>query len=137
MVLVLPDSRRQGYAKQLLRHALDFLALEKLTPVLDATPAGYPVYLKEGFVAAAGLRRFRREATCLDPVAPVHPGTVARPRTRRIEDGDWPAIMAFDAPAFGADREPLLRRLAQRLPDAARLAEQDGAITGFILGRDG
>jgi GNAT superfamily N-acetyltransferase len=131
MVLVLPDARRRGYARQLLRHALDFLAAESLTPVLDATPAGYPVYLKEGFSAAAGLRRFRREA-----ISPQRDAVAVR-RTRRIAERDWPAVMAFDTPAFGADRGPLLRRLAERLPDAARLAEQDGRITGLIFGRDG
>ena len=32
---------------------------------------------------------------------------------------------------------PLLRSLAQRLPAAARVAEQGGRVRGFVLGRDG
>jgi hypothetical protein len=32
---------------------------------------------------------------------------------------------------------PLLRRLAQRLPQAARVLEQDGKVCGYVLGRDG
>ena len=56
-------------------------------PVLDATPAGYPVYIQEGFAPAWGFRRYRREAVSLDPDA------AEAPRTRRIDDRDWPAII--------------------------------------------
>lgn len=131
MVLVLPEFRRLGYATQLLRHALACLKALGATPVLDATPAGYPVYVGEGFAPTWVFRRYRREATSLDSDA-VH-----APRTRVVTDEDWPAILRFDAPAFGADRERLLRALAARMPQAARLAERNGRICGFILGRDG
>ena len=57
--------------------------------------------------------------------------------TRPLLDSDWPAIEAIDTPAFGASRMPLLRSLAQRLPAAARVAEQGGRVRGFVLGRDG
>jgi hypothetical protein len=46
-------------------------------------------------------------------------------------------LLAFDAPAFGADRGQVLRELARRTPAAARIAEEGGRINGFILGRDG
>jgi GNAT superfamily N-acetyltransferase len=131
MVLVLPQFRRLGLAKQLLRHALGILQTEGMLPVLDATPAGYPVYLQQGFGPTWGFRRYRRAAISLDPAA------ADAPRTRRITDDDWPAIMAFDGAAFGADRKRLLQALARRMPQAARVAQQDGRITGFVLGRDG
>jgi len=131
MVLVLPQFKRRGLATQVLRHALEYLRAARLAPVLDATPAGYPVYLQEGFGPAWGFRRYRREPVALDPDA------ADAPRTRLVEARDWPGVMAFDAPAFGADRERLLRLLADRMPQAARVAEQDGRITGFVFGRDG
>jgi GNAT superfamily N-acetyltransferase len=130
MVLVLPSFRRQGLATRLLRQALAFLAAENVVPVLDATPAGYPVYLREGFTPQWGFRRYRRVAACLDPGA-------APPRSRPVEAADWPAIMALDAPVFGVDREPVLRALAARLPHAARVVERDGRVAGFVFGRDG
>ena len=131
MVLVLPQFRRRGLATRVLREALAFLRDRHLVPVLDATPAGYPVYIQEGFAPAWGFRRYRREAVSLDPDA------AEAPRTRRIDDRDWPAILAFDARVFGADRGRMLKALSRRMPVAARVAEEDGRVTGFILGRDG
>ena len=130
MVLVLPSFRRKGLATRLLRHALTFLQGEGLLPVLDATPAGYPVYRQEGFTPAWGFRRYTRVAACLNPSA-------AAPRSRPITAADWPAVMALDAPVFGVDREQVLRSLAARLPEAARVVERQGRIVGFVFGRDG
>ena len=137
MVLVLPQFRRRGLAGRLLRHALAYLREQRLLPVLDATPDGYPVYIQEGFEPAWGFRRYRRAAVSLDPEA------AAAPRSHCIGETDWPALLAFDASAFGADRSQVLRALAKRMPQAARLVRdsggdgEDGRIAGFILGRDG
>ena len=43
----------------------------------------------------------------------------------------------MDAPAFGTVRTPLLRTLAQRWTQAARVVEEGGRLRGFVLGRDG
>lgn len=135
MVLVLPEFQRRGYASALLRHAIPQLAADGLVPVLDATPAGFPVYRREGFEPTWGFRRYRREA---------HPGGSSAPAAagggvtiRPLQDGDWPALLALDAPAFGGDREALLRHLAGRLPGAARVAERQGRLAGYCFGRDG
>jgi GNAT superfamily N-acetyltransferase len=132
MVLVLPEHRRKGYAARLLRHAIPELETRHLTPVLDATPAGREVYLREGFADAWGFRRY---ALAKPPSAapPGEPSLVVRALAER----DWRAVLAMDLPAFGASREKLLRALAARLPDAAMVAERDGVIEGFLLGRDG
>lgn len=148
MVLVLPGQRGRGLAARLLRHALAWLAARGLTAVLDATPAGRPVYLKEGFVDTWGFVRYRREASAPRTTAPTAvaaasaaapgPGPAASaPRSRPLTEADWPAIAALDAPAFGADRLPLLRTLAQRLPQAARVCDSDGGLRGCVFGRDG
>ncbi len=54
-----------------------------------------------------------------------------------LEERDWPPIMSYHKEAFGADRSALLRRLANRLPAAALVAEHRGRITGYLFGRDG
>lgn len=129
MVLVQPEHRRQGYATQLLRKALADLDDRALTPMLDATPAGREVYVLEGFRDTWGFRRFRLQATI---AALEHPAQV-----RPLRASDWPQLLALDAQAFGASRERLLRALAARLPQAALVAAKDGALEGYLLGRDG
>lgn len=131
MVLVLPEFRRRGYASRLLRHALAELARTGRGAILDATPQGHAVYVQEGFVDSWGFRRYRREARAR------HETATANPPTRALSASDWPAIAALDRPAFGAEREPLLRALAARLPAAARVAERNGRPVGFVLAREG
>jgi len=131
MVLVVPEMRRRGYAQLLLRHVLAHLAAQRRAALLDATPAGHAVYVHEGFVDTWGFARYRREARV--PLPPRPPA----PASRALTDSDWPAIDALDRVAFGASRLPLLRGLAQRLPQAARVLEQGGRLRGYVLGRDG
>ena len=131
MVLVLPGFQRRGHASRLLRHALSGLQARGMAGVLDATPAGHAVYAQEGFVDTWGFARYRREGAAVPIDRP--PG----PTTRALREDDWPGIAALDAPAFGGDRQPLLRRLAQRWPQAARVAVEAGRLRGFVFGRDG
>jgi GNAT superfamily N-acetyltransferase len=131
MVLVWPAFQRRGYASQLLRHALQFLQSRGTAAVLDATPAGHAVYAREGFADDWGFARYRREPTRLALES------AEDPPTRSLRESDWPAILALDTPAFGASRAGLLRSLAARWPQAARVVEQGGRLRGFVLGRDG
>ena len=153
MVLVLPEHRRRGFASRLLRRAIAHLTQCKLTLILDATPAGRAVYVREGFHDTWGFTRYRRGARHSPatksplPTRPVpspaqhrqHQESAVRPiaEIRAIARGDWPALLTLDTPAFGAKREHLLRALAERLPQAALRAETEGRITGYVLGRDG
>lgn len=138
MVLVLPEFQRRGFATHLLRHALGTLAARSMAALLDATPAGHPVYLREGFRDAWGFARYRRERDAGNAGAPLpNPPSCVQTSARELRDSDWPAIEALDTPAFGASRLPLLRALAQRLPQAARVAEAGGRLRGFVFGRDG
>jgi len=142
MVLVLPEHRRRGFASRLLRRAIAELAHRRLTPILDATPAGRAVYLRDGFHDTWGFKRYRREPG-QSPASvrslPSRPWESLRPvpAIRSIARADWPSIVALDSRAFGASREHLLRALAERLPEAALVAETEGRIEGCLLGRDG
>ncbi len=133
MVLVSPEHRRLGYASRMLRRALAYLRSRGLAAVLDATPAGHEVYVQEGLRDTWGFQRYS-----LPEARPVSgrqdvPGLTLR----RVAGADWPQILALDLPAFGASRESLLRALAERLPEAALVAERGGKICGYLLGRDG
>jgi ribosomal protein S18 acetylase RimI-like enzyme len=129
MVLVLPEHRRKGYATQLLRVALGDLKNRELTPILDATPAGREVYVQEGFSDTWGFRRLQLKET----IAALQRSTAVR----TLRATDWPELLALDARAFGGSRERLLRALAARLPQAALVAEVNGKLAGFLIGRDG
>lgn len=129
MVLVLPEQRRKGFASQLLRKALAENSQAGLSSILDATPAGHEVYVQEGFRDTWGFRRL----SLASPAKKNALNTQVRP----LEEADWPAILELDLRAFGASRETVLRNLAARLPGAALVAQQDGKIAGFLLGRDG
>jgi GNAT superfamily N-acetyltransferase len=132
MVLVLPEWRRQGLAGRLLRVALDHLQRLGLEAVLDATPAGHPVYQAQGFVDAWHFTRWRLAGRS----APL-PASPGAPDVRRLRQEDWPAVADLDAKAFGASRLPLLQHLAHRLPEAGWVLRQGGELRGYLLGRDG
>ena len=133
MVLVAGEYRRRGLATQLMRRGMDELAAAGLVPMLDATPNGRAVYRRLGFEDCWGfhrlIRRERREA--------VPPGAPAGVAVRPMTEGDWPALCAYDAAAFGAERGAVLAGLRGRLPAAELVAERAGRIVGFLLGRDG
>lgn len=124
MVLVRPEHRGKGYASRLLRVAIADLEKRALTPVLDATPAGREVYRLEGFRDTWGFKRY-----ALPKKSPVE----KRSGMRALAGGDWERILELDRRAFGASREPLLRDLARRLPQAALVVPEKG----YVLGREG
>ena len=103
-------------------------------PILDATPDGRAVYRTLGFQDSWGFHRLIRR----EPRA--RPSDLAAPRARacvRSPTRDWPALCAYDAAAFGAERGAMLAGLRGRLPAAELVAERAGRIAGFLLGRDG
>jgi GNAT superfamily N-acetyltransferase len=134
MVLVTGEYRRRGVATRLMQMAMDDLAAAKLVPVLDATPDGHAVYQRLGFEDSWGFHRLiRRERPAVAEKAPTLPDVTIRP----VTDGDWPALCAYDAAAFGAERSAVLAGLRGRLPAAELIAERAGRFAGFLLGRDG
>jgi GNAT superfamily N-acetyltransferase len=134
MVLVAGAQRRRGLGTRLLKRCIAALNESGHIPVLDATPEGRVLYRALGFEDAWGYHRLIRRDVQPKAMNVLLPdGAFVRP----IADADWPALCAYDAAAFGADRGALLRRLRGRLPAAELVAQRDGRIAGFLLGRDG
>ena len=133
MVLVAGDHRRRGLATRLLRLCIDELNAAGLVSVLDATPTGREVYRQLGFQDAWGISLLQSGAARQIGAPPAPAGVAIRP----ISAADLPAISAYDASGFGADRGAVLQRLHARLPKGAWLAERAGRIVGCLLGRDG
>jgi GNAT superfamily N-acetyltransferase len=141
MVLVLPACRGAGLARRLLAVALDHLESLRLTPMLDATPAGRPVYLSAGFRDCLGLTRWRRPAGGQAAPPRGRPGVAETAHmsavARILHPQDMPQVVALDAVAFGVARPALLQALAARWPAGGHVIERDGGVCGFVLGRDG
>jgi GNAT superfamily N-acetyltransferase len=132
MILVTAEFRRRGLATQSMRSCIDALMGRGIVPALDATPEGRQVYLPLGFKDVYGITRYFADK----------PGAVDAPRSssatvRPMREGDLAAVFAYDAKPFGADRAFMLRHIHGRLSAVAHVAEGQGGIRGFVLGRDG
>ena len=132
MVLVTADHRRRGLATRLLRRCIDDVLAAGLVPVLDATPAGRTVYQPLGFQDAWNFQRLAAPAPRVDDWE-----TPADITTHRADDKSWPALKAYDAAAFGADRGAVIARMRGRLRGLDLFATRHGRCAGMLLGRDG
>lgn len=132
MVLVASAHRRRGLATTLLRRCIDDIVAAGMVPVLDATPAGRAVYAPLGFREAWSFTRLVSQLRTL-----ARPVQSSQLEVSPMTDSIWPALCAYDAAAFGADRSPILARMRGRLAPANLYAQRDGRVVGFLLGRDG
>jgi hypothetical protein len=92
---------------------------------LVATAAGHPLYEAEGFRATGTVSQFQGIASAQ--------AVLSDKRVRPARAGEWPAIAALDAEAFGGDRSSLLDALKRE--GAAFVLEEAGIITGFSVCR--
>ena len=125
MVLVLPAFRRQGIARALVQHALNWLNLKGVrTCGLDATSMGKPLYEQVGFATTELIERWERP-----PLGdPSSKGQIAA----RCVSGLPSALEQIDRKACNYDRSRLLR-------DLCTDSTVTGVISpdGFCFGRPG
>jgi GNAT superfamily N-acetyltransferase len=131
MVLVAKDQRRRGLGTRLLRRAIELVRSFRRVAGLDATELGRSVYLPLGFRDLYASSRLRLEAPV--QAGPPPGGCAIRP----LVAADLLAVAAFDAPRSAMQRRHVLDYLFRQAPEAAWLAEADGRIVGFALGRPG
>ena len=133
MVLVSAPARRQGLATLLLRHCLAWCRAQGFVPLLDATPAGRPVYVSLGFADVRKLTRWR----CA-PAVTAPAGWEQAPFSGKVGTFALDPCVEWDEPRFGADRRALLRMLEASHPDLAlQLVGSQGELRGYCLGRTG
>ena len=128
MVLVAPPWRHRGLASLLVENCIQRLRSAHITPVLDATPAGEPVYRHLGFRADFDLERWEGVGAL--------PGSVCAPSAdvRSADAADLGSIAALDQAANGVGRRALLHNLLARRGTQAWIA-RDGS--GFVVAREG
>ncbi|KAB8163301.1 GNAT family N-acetyltransferase [Streptomyces sp. 3MP-14] len=104
MMLVARQRQRQGLGQRMMRRVIGDAAGAPV--LLTATDQGRGLYERLGFKAVGGITTVR--GTFVPPPGPAGAdGVTVRPATA----ADLPAILAYDRPAFGADRTELLARL--------------------------
>ncbi|RYY78756.1 MAG: GNAT family N-acetyltransferase, partial [Comamonadaceae bacterium] len=121
MILVSPGERGRGLGRAVFAHCLETAQAAGHVPMLDATPAGEPLYLQFGFAPLWAITRWRRPAK----------QAVAAPAAH-----DPPALgvlIDLDAQALGFRRPGLLAELAGRAD--ARCVRVDGAVGVVRCGR--
>jgi GNAT superfamily N-acetyltransferase len=128
MVLVHPDAQGRGVGRAVLHQAIEELS-DMPAIRLDATPAGRILYQKHGFIDEYPLTRMESTSVSVGD----SPRTLARPMTR----GELHEVATMDQAAFGAPRANLLEWMYDGAPEFAYVAERDGNLCGYLLGRHG
>ncbi len=127
MLIVRPEYRGRGIGKRLLTEAIGYLRERGAGSIqLDGVTLAVPLYERMGFRRHSRSLRFH--------------GTLegrAHPSVRPMTEADLPAVCAMDIEAFGADRSFFLRRRVRLFSHLCRVYEENGEITGFMVGRSG
>ncbi len=128
MVLVDPDVRRMGLGTRLMEAALD-VAGQNGSVLLDAAPAGRPLYVRLGFRDLGTVLRLTGTARV----------TVQADETTvsALEADGLEAMIAADQSIAGCDRSALLTGLYARHPELALGIRREGRWVAFCLGREG
>jgi predicted N-acetyltransferase YhbS len=131
MVLVTQAQRRQGLGTRLLKRCLAHVEAQGAAAGLDATELGRPVYLPLGFRDLYRISRWH--VARVDSASAAPAGVTLRPMTA----ADTERVTSFDTARSAMARGYILDHLRQRRPDLAWVAERGGAVTGYVVGREG
>ncbi|TLZ67865.1 MAG: GNAT family N-acetyltransferase [Methanobacteriota archaeon] len=123
-VIVSPELRGKGVGKAMMLVALDHLRSTGVRTVrLNAYLNAIPFYERLGF---------QREYEVVRWTGTAETGRNRSVRPVRFEDLN--NLARFDETSFGANRRPLLDRLAEEVPSTFLIAEHRGSIRGYLVG---
>jgi GNAT superfamily N-acetyltransferase len=128
-MVVAEAHRRRGVGTAILDDVAGWLERSGCTRIeLNATDDGQHLYVRHGFASrgTSAVARVRRSVS-LDEDKSL--------RTRPATPDDLDAVCAYDRPRFGGDRRPVLALLLADPACRAAIAERDGAMVGFAVGR--
>lgn len=131
MVLVAAEARHRGHATALLGDCIETLRAAGRTAVLDATPAGFEVYRRVGFVAGFTFERWQGNGGTTDAA------DASDEATNGVVEGaadDASTIAALDTAASGIERSALMRAFIARPSTRVWLTSKR---TGFAVARAG
>ncbi len=127
MMTVRKELQRKGIGQALLRHMLDWTEAQGISCLrLDATDAGFPLYLRFGFKVFDLALMFQ--------LADYSPSSKFSQQVRPLEFEDIQVLADFDSPIFGADRAGLFRALLTDFPDRAfAVYDTSGGMAGYLF----
>ena len=129
---VLPTMQGRGIGGQVMTRLLAWADARGCpTVLLDASPAGAPLYSSLGFVQFDETVRLRRETGT--PLA--HPLSA---RVSLLRAADLPELVAFDTPYFGAERGAVLASYLADYPQRSFVIRNEaGQISGYLIAQPG
>jgi GNAT superfamily N-acetyltransferase len=128
LMCVHPSMQKRGIGALLLEQLHDWLNARGCpTFLLDASPAGAPLYLHYGYVEDDITAVFKQSQS---PQLPRDlPAGVSV-----LGGDDFPVLVAFDAPRFGANREALLATYRADAPERVLVVRNaNRELTGYLV----
>ena len=127
MMTVHQEFQRKGIGQAMLQHMLDWAEVQGIPFLrLDASEAGFPLYLQFGF-------EVRDQALMFQP-ADYSPSLNFPQQVRPLKSQDIQALADFDSPIFGADRTGLFQALLTDFPDRGFAAyDASGDMAGYLF----
>lgn len=125
-----PKVQHRGIGGSVLATILGWLEDRKCpTILLDASQYGGPLYEKFGFIESDLTAVMQRNV--IRNHIKERSAAVNRPKTEAIE---FPKLLSFDMPRFGADRSQLLRSYFDDDPTRFLVSyDQKGQVDGFLV----
>lgn len=127
LVIVSDEYQGQGIGRKLMELALH--ACGSATPLLNATLAGAPLYISQGFVEFGRVHQ-HQGTVAAQPCPPLPAGT----RCREADDRDWAQLLNLANAGSGLDRTRVLDDLRGVLERTVVL-EQHGQPCAFAMQR--
>lgn len=124
LVIVSDEHQGQGIGRKLMELALE--ACGPATAMLNATLAGAPLYISQGFVEFGRVHQ-HQGTVAPQPYPPLSNGTCRQAETR-----DWPQLLNLANAGSGLDRARILDDLHAVL-ERTLCIEQDGQPCAFAM----
>ncbi|MFL5591595.1 MAG: GNAT family N-acetyltransferase [Ktedonobacteraceae bacterium] len=153
LIAILPDQQKRGIGRSLTEHLLTWLSRQQCPiALLEASPAGAPLYTKLGFQVDDTTLAFQLtgpvpHAPCSTPTEhhQSHPERSEGSRVphalysiaiEHLQSTDLAELIALDAPRFGANRSNVFSIYLASYPERCFVSRNpQGHITGCIVGQ--
>jgi len=127
MMTVHKELQRRGIGQAMLQNMLDWAEVQGIPYLrLDASDAGFPLYLRFGFEVLDQALMFRHPD--FSPL-PDYPQQV-----RLLKSQDIQALADFDTPIFGANRAGLFHAMLTDFPERGfAVYDESGDMAGYLF----